>query len=150
MTEGLNRAGAALVLAVFVGMGLTGCGSSEADTESASEDAAAEDMAEYKETAEKITDELSLEIGFPDCEWEKRDGSEHAIVYMTVCESDGLILAAGDKSGVKVWTDSMQDDDDVSGWAVLGEDYSLFAIDKGNALRAYDLLGADGEVIDLN
>ena len=97
------------------------------------------DAATYRET-------LSMEgIGF-DCEWKQRDATE-GIVRIDICESSELMLATGDGAGV--WAKSVGSDLG-EGWAVVGEDYAVVSPDHGTVNRAYDLLGADGEVMDLS
>ncbi|WP_104137226.1 hypothetical protein [Cryobacterium sp. Y62] len=129
-------------------LGVTACSSPEPSTDTVEEEPT--DAALSQEVAAGYIETLSL--GFPDCDWTPADSSssETAIVYMTSCTSDELILATSDQSAVKVWAEDMATNTDLNGYVIRGDDYALFALDKGNLALARDLLGGDGEVVDLS
>lgn len=108
-----------------------------------------DNVAEGKRIANKIIkNKIGLKaIGFP-CDWQERK-NDAGLVYMTACEKHGILLATSpNHSDVQDWMHSMQDQMD-SGYGVLGHHYAVTTVSKANQNRLWDLLGADGERVDL-
>ncbi|QUL79913.1 hypothetical protein [Brevibacterium sp. SMBL_HHYL_HB1] len=127
------------ITALAAALALTGCGASD-DTATEADKAPA-----GADTAKQVEGDLKE---FFDCDW-KDNTDEGDIVHTEVCEDEELMLAAGDKSSVKVWLDGMKEKAP-GGYAVVSDEYVLTTTDKGTANHAWDVLGADGEVIELN
>ncbi|MGH3095117.1 MAG: hypothetical protein ACRDMV_03855 [Streptosporangiales bacterium] len=99
--------------------------------------------------AHKIENKLDIKgMGFP-CKWKKQDNGSSAIVYTELCDKHQMMLVTNTSySGISVWVDSMNDKLD-QGWVLQRKHYALMSPDHGTINRAYDLLGAKGDVKSL-
>lgn len=114
---------------------LTGCGG-ESDTT----DAAAK-TEEAQATATDVQEKLNT--FFESCDWQDHGTDNNPIMYS--CESEEVFMLAGDKTSVKVTTESIAEKLEVPVYATITDAYSVYSDDQGKINQAWDALGADPE-----
>lgn len=113
-----------------------------ASSPAAPESSPADSSAGGEEQAQQVIQQLS--DGGIDCKWQPQDGDQ--IAHTEVCEKHEMVLAASDNpSVINVWVENMQGQD-LSGAILHAETYAIISPDAGVINRAWDLLGAEGEV----
>lgn len=98
------------------------------------------------EQAEATADELKkkLDVVFEGCDWQQH-GEEGTTPLMFACEDHDILFMTGDKSEVKVTTQTIADDMDTPTYASITDTYSVYSYDQGAVNMAWDVLGADSE-----
>ncbi|MGJ5724870.1 hypothetical protein ACSBQT_10870 [Brevibacterium sp. H602] len=131
------------ITAVAAALALTGCGSddtsNEADTAPETTEADTSGTEEAEATAADV--QKKLDVFFDSCDWQDHGTDSTPIMYS--CESEELFILAGDKSEVKVTTQSVADKIESPVFATITDTYSVYAADKGKINQAWDVLGAD-------
>lgn len=122
-------------LAAVTALLLTGCGgeSEATDTAATTEEAQA--------TATDVQEKLN--VFFESCDWQDHGTDENPIMYS--CESEEVFMLAGDKTSVKVTTESIAEKLEVPVYATITDTYSVYSDNQGKINQAWDALGADPE-----
>lgn len=146
-------------IAVATALLMTGCGGADETSAEANSTPAATTEPEAAETtepaepdtagteqAEATADELKkkLDVVFEGCDWQQH-GEEGKTPLMFGCEDHDILFMTGDKSEVKVTTQTIADDMDTPTYASITDTYSVYSYDQGAVNMAWDVLGADSE-----
>lgn len=148
-------------IAVAAALLMTGCGGAdeagtEADTapgETTESDTNETETVETTESdtsdteqAEATADDLKkkLDVVFEGCDWQQH-GDEGKTPLMFACEDHDILFMTGNKSEVKVTTQTIADDMDTPTYASITDTYSVYSYDQGAVNMAWDVLGADSE-----
>ena len=135
---------------------LTGCGTSEPaekpaepvaqtqDAKPAETEPATETEAEDKHVA-FVDIQNNLDTVF-DCTW--TEGTITANVTITGCPEETTIVGTGRDQDLNAWT-IMVAEEVPNYYKVVGSGYTIITPTKGQANQAWDVMGADGEVLPI-
>lgn len=100
---------------------------------------------ETEKRAEQIQKDLAI---FFECDWSNDTTEEDGIVRVDICKTEDVLLGTGSDVALNVWADNISEEVPTA-YKVVGKGYTVITGTQGQANQAWDMLGADGEVLPI-